>query len=94
MSIGSSSVYASDEFHRAQDEHQMIQTGLLVATTAGIKLTSEIETRTWLAWELPCERGCGLQWLSLEPEDNIYGSRQSVFSPWNDTAAIHGCEAS
>jgi len=39
MSIGSSSVYASDEFNRAQDEHQMIQTGLLVATTAGIKLT-------------------------------------------------------
>lgn len=39
MSIGSPSVYASDEFNRAQDEHQMIQTGLSVATTAGIQLT-------------------------------------------------------
>ena len=39
MSTSSRSVQASDEFNRAQDEQQMIQTGLKIAANSGINLT-------------------------------------------------------
>ncbi|MDQ6675764.1 MAG: hypothetical protein M3Z09_00540 [Acidobacteriota bacterium] len=39
MSIGSSSVHAADEFNQSQDEKQMIQTGLAIAASSGIRLT-------------------------------------------------------